>query len=83
MDFCEKEEIIWNPRNSLHKNKNAVNDDWIKIKDQICIGCTIQELEKKLTYGNILTIIIIIRLEFTITTEYIVIIKRLSLIHNC
>ncbi|XP_045495297.1 uncharacterized protein LOC123701491 [Colias croceus] len=45
IELYRNEPIIWNPRHEFHKNKNKVNDAWIRIADKIYIP--INELKKK------------------------------------
>lgn len=56
LSLYEKKSSIWNPKDPLHKNRNAVYDAWIRIKDQLSIDFSIAELKKKgLAYGNFST----------------------------
>lgn len=47
LDFYENEPVIWMAKHKDHKNRNAVNDAWKRIQDNISIQCTINELKKK------------------------------------
>lgn len=47
LNLYEKEGLIWNPKDPLHKNRNAVSDAWNRIKDQLSVNCSIQDLKKK------------------------------------
>lgn len=43
----ESEPVIWNPKEPLHKNRNAVADAWKRIEVSLSIKCSVQELKKK------------------------------------
>jgi hypothetical protein len=43
----ELEPVIWNPKERLHKNRNAVADAWKRIEASLSIKCSVQELKKK------------------------------------
>lgn len=45
LEAYEKEELLWNPRHSLHKDRNARNDSWEKIKT--ILNVPIKQLKKK------------------------------------
>jgi len=47
LDLYEKENLIWDPKDQLHSNRNIVSDTWKKIKDSMSIPVDIKELKKK------------------------------------
>ncbi|CAG9772281.1 unnamed protein product [Ceutorhynchus assimilis] len=47
LDHYENEPVIWMAKHKDHKNRNAVNDAWKRIQDNISVECTMQELKKK------------------------------------
>lgn len=47
LDLYGNETVIWCAKHREHKNRNAINDAWKRIKDKISIQCSIQEVKKK------------------------------------
>nr|XP_022907617.1 uncharacterized protein LOC111419095 [Onthophagus taurus] len=47
LKFYEIENIIWNPKNPNHKNRNKVADAWNNIKASLRVDCSVAELKKK------------------------------------
>ncbi|KAF5293145.1 hypothetical protein FQA39_LY13755 [Lamprigera yunnana] len=47
LDAYENEPVIWQPGHPQHKNRNYVNDAWLRIKNKLSIQCTIADLKKK------------------------------------
>ncbi|CAI6358770.1 unnamed protein product [Macrosiphum euphorbiae] len=47
LKLYEQEPSIWNPKNPDHKNRNLVNDAWVRINNTLSFSSTIQELKKK------------------------------------
>ncbi|KAF5284791.1 hypothetical protein FQA39_LY04516 [Lamprigera yunnana] len=47
LDAYENELVIWQPGHPQHKNRNCVNDAWLRIKNKLSIQCTIADLKKK------------------------------------
>ncbi|KAF5298526.1 hypothetical protein FQA39_LY11778 [Lamprigera yunnana] len=47
LDAYENEPVIWQPGHPQHKNRNCVNDAWLRIKNKLSIQCTIADLKKK------------------------------------
>lgn len=47
LNLYEKEALIWNPKDPLHKNRNSVNDAWLRMSNQMSVKCSIKDLKKK------------------------------------
>ncbi|CAG4931740.1 unnamed protein product [Colias eurytheme] len=47
IELLQTEPSIWNPKNRHHKNRNLVNDAWIRIKNSFSVPFTVEELKKK------------------------------------
>ncbi|KAF5295079.1 hypothetical protein FQA39_LY13230 [Lamprigera yunnana] len=47
LDAYENEPVIWQPGHPQHKNRNCVNDAWLRIKNKLSIQCTIADLKNK------------------------------------
>lgn len=47
LSLFEKESLIWNPKDPLHKNRNLVSDAWKRIKDNFSEDIAIVDLKKK------------------------------------
>lgn len=47
LSLFEKESLIWNSKDPLHKNRNLVIDAWKRIKDNLSEDIAIVELKKK------------------------------------
>ncbi|XP_022164156.1 uncharacterized protein LOC111029458 [Myzus persicae] len=47
LSLFEKESLIWNPKDPMHKNRNLVSDAWKRIKDNFSEDIAIEELKKK------------------------------------
>lgn len=47
LSLFEKESLIWNPKDPLHKNRNLVSDAWKRIKDNFSKDIAIVDLKKK------------------------------------
>lgn len=43
----EAEPIIWDPKETLHKKKDAIHDAWIRLKSNLSFEMSVQELKKK------------------------------------
>lgn len=57
LSLYEKEQLIWNPKDPAHKNRNFVSDAWIRIKNKMSIECSVHDLERKKRFlnGNVST----------------------------
>lgn len=47
LKLYEEHSVIWNPKNPMHKSRNAVADAWTNIQKLLSVECSIQELKKK------------------------------------
>lgn len=47
IELLQGEPCIWNPKNKNHKNRNLVNDAWVRVKNSFSVPCSIEELKKK------------------------------------
>ncbi|KAK5644934.1 hypothetical protein RI129_006234 [Pyrocoelia pectoralis] len=45
LTLYEEEALLWNPKCTDHKDRNAVHDHWIRIKDKFSMNCSVGELK--------------------------------------
>lgn len=47
LDHYRIEQVLWDPKHLSHKNRNEVNDAWLRIQNSMSIKCSIMDLKKK------------------------------------
>lgn len=47
LDLYKSEQILWDPKNPLHRNRSEINAAWIRIQTSFSLNCSISELKKK------------------------------------
>lgn len=47
LDLFEKENLLWNPKNPLNKNRGEVQNSWARIHAAFPVECSITELKRK------------------------------------
>ncbi|XP_028173227.1 uncharacterized protein LOC114362146 [Ostrinia furnacalis] len=47
IELYKKEQILWDPKHPLHRNRSEITDAWLRIQMSLSINCTIPDLKKK------------------------------------
>lgn len=47
LQLYEQEPVIWNPKDLRHRNRNAINEAWLRIHKSLSVKCSIQDLKRK------------------------------------
>ncbi|KAM3966890.1 LOW QUALITY PROTEIN: uncharacterized protein ACR2FA_011772 [Aphomia sociella] len=47
LDLYRREQLLWDPKHPLHRNRSEVNNAWLRIQTSLSINCSIIDLKKK------------------------------------
>jgi hypothetical protein len=47
LELCQAEPTIYDPKHPAHKNKNKVNDAWVRIQRALSVDVTVAEIRRK------------------------------------
>ncbi|KAL0831804.1 hypothetical protein ABMA28_001336 [Loxostege sticticalis] len=47
LELYKKEQLLWDPKHPLHRNRSEVTDAWLRIQLSLSINCSIPDLKKK------------------------------------
>ncbi|CAG4933783.1 unnamed protein product [Parnassius apollo] len=47
LDLYKREDILWDPKNPLHRNRREISEAWTRIQTSLSINCSVQDLKKK------------------------------------
>lgn len=47
LEHYRTEQLIWDPKHPLHRNRSEVNDAWLRIQNNLSVHCSVTDLKKK------------------------------------
>ncbi|XP_059054627.1 uncharacterized protein LOC131848707 [Achroia grisella] len=47
LDLYRREQLLWDPKHPLHRNRSEVTNAWLRIQTSLSINCSIVDLKKK------------------------------------